>query len=160
MSHAWASTEHLPTLLDWLSSPLSGTQDAQRFDPAIAGALFPIATSIAPGPSGPGIGADAGWVEAEMTEMLRQADLLAVPVGMYATHNRWLTKEIAAARRFGALVLAVNPWGPLRAPSVVATHAALIADWNRDAVRSAVWSLGRADRKLSAPPVSARPAAV
>lgn len=132
-SHAWGFTEHTAELMAWLESPLQG--------PAGSGAHAPVRASCAPRPPHKFETRAMAAYDADLATRIGQVDLLVAPVGMYSAHSRWITREISLARRAKAPILAVNPWGPLRAPSVVAASASLTVGWSREAVRAAVWRL-------------------
>jgi hypothetical protein len=60
---------------------------------------------------------------------------------MYAHHRKWIQKEIDGAKLFGKPILAVNPWGQQRSPSVVAAAADKTVGWNKQPVIDAIWQL-------------------
>ena len=66
---------------------------------------------------------------------------MVIPTGMYATHSKWIQREIDGANEKGKPILAINPWGQQRTSSVVSAAANKTVGWNKKSVIHGIWDL-------------------
>jgi hypothetical protein len=89
---------------------------------------------------------DAPNDKALKEQIFRQIGLshvIVIPTGMYAHHSKWIQKEIDGAKAYEKPILAVNPWGQQRTPSVVGRAATKTVGWNKTPLVQAIWELYR-----------------
>lgn len=72
---------------------------------------------------------------------IKRTHVLVIPTGLYATHSKWIGKEIDGAAAYGKPILAVDPRGALRTSSVVGNAAAITVGWNSRSVVNGIWEL-------------------
>lgn len=72
---------------------------------------------------------------------IARSHVVVIPTGIYASHSKWIRKEIDGAAEYGKPILAVNPWGQQRTSSVVSAAASKTVGWNRQSVISSIWDL-------------------
>jgi len=131
ISHAWAHSGHYNTLASWIfGERWSVGQASLDFRDYSIPRSDPIHNVTS-------------------TEMLRQAifsqisrsHVAVIPSGMYATHSKWIQKEIEGCKIYRKPVVAVNPWGQERRAGVVLDNADIGVGWNKQPVINAIWEL-------------------
>lgn len=73
---------------------------------------------------------------------IAQTHVVVIPTGMWATHSKWINKEIEGAGQYQRPILAVNPWGQERKSANVIEAASKTVGWTKEGVINGVWSLG------------------
>ena len=76
---------------------------------------------------------------------IRNSDVIVIPTGMYASHSKWIKKEIHGSSYYNKPILAVNPWGQERSSSVVRDAANETVGWNSSSVVKGIWNLYRGE---------------
>ena len=132
ISHSWSYSEHYDRLSEWIFRMMwtIGDQAIQFLDTSV-----PKDNPIHYAPT-------AAALEAAINERIIASDVVVIPTGMYASHSRWIGKEISGARIFQRPIVAVDLWGSQRSSSVVIQAADEVVGWNKNSVISAVWRLG------------------
>ncbi|MDR2781015.1 MAG: TIR domain-containing protein [Holosporaceae bacterium] len=74
---------------------------------------------------------------ARISEQIRSASVVLIPVGIYATHSDWINEEIKIAKGFGKPIIAIKPWGTQRVSSVV-KDAIETVGWNGSSIVDAI----------------------
>lgn len=131
ISHAWAHSQHYNTLADWIfNEPWSVGQASLDFrdfsvpkDDPIHGATNTQALQNA------------------IFEKIARSHVIVIPSGMYATHSKWIQREIAGAKNYTKPILAVTPWGQERESGIVVDNADQSVGWNKQPLINAIWSL-------------------
>lgn len=133
ISHSWAYSEHYDKLAEWFFSESwnSDGRPIQFVDRSV-----PKDNPIHYAPN------DAS-LYAAISARIAQSNVVVIPMGLYATHSKWIGKEIQACKELGRPIVAVNPWGQERKSSVVAAAAADVVGWNKQSIVGAVWGLYR-----------------
>lgn len=75
-----------------------------------------------------------------------RSHVVVAPTGMYASHSKWIQKELEGAAAYGKPVLAVNPWAAERKSAVVGQAAQQTVGWNCQPVINGIWRLYNAGR--------------
>jgi hypothetical protein len=78
-----------------------------------------------------------GNLKAKIKEQIRQASVVLVSAGIYATHSEWINEEIKIAKEFGKPIIAIKPWGAKRVSSVV-QEATETVGWNGSSIVEAI----------------------
>ncbi len=71
--------------------------------------------------------------------------VVIILAGVYATHSKWIDKEIQIAKReFSAPkpILAIEPWGSEKTSQIVKNNADLIVKWNTESIIAGIRQLG------------------
>ena len=129
ISHSWRYSNHYETIRSWLfDSNWSVGRASLDFRDYSAPATYPIL--------------NAPTDRALMTALhakISRSHVVIIPTGMYASHSKWIQKEIDSAVAYSKSIIAVNPWGALKTSSVVASVADEIVGWNSKSIVSAIW---------------------
>ena len=72
---------------------------------------------------------------------IAKSHVVVIPSGIYATHSKWIQKEIDGAKNYAKPILAVNPWGQQRRAGVVLDISDDGVGWNKQPLITAIWSL-------------------
>ena len=72
---------------------------------------------------------------------IRRSHVIVIPMGMYASYSEWIQKEIDGANTYNKPILAVNPWGQERKPSVVCLACSKMVGWSKKSVVDGIWDL-------------------
>lgn len=131
ISHSWAYSSHYDTLASWIfeSSRRVGQASLDLRDFSVP-------------KDDPIHNASTDWQlkDAIYTQIAR-SHVVVIPTGMYASYSKWIGKEIDGAKEKGKPILAVNPWGQQRIPSVVSDAANKTVGWNKGPVIDGIWEL-------------------
>lgn len=133
VSHSWSYSEHYDTLSDWIFGQKWRVGQASL---VLRDYSVPKHDPIHRTPS------DAALEKAIYNKIAR-AHIIVVPMGMYAHYSKWMRKELDGAYAYSKRVLAVNPLGQQRSPSVVANASHETVGWRRRRVINAIWRLYR-----------------
>lgn len=131
ISHAWAYSKHYEALASWIFGERWSVGQASL---AFRNFSIPRNDPIH---------------NVTSTSMLRQAifnqiarsHVVVIPSGMYATHSKWIQKEIDGSKVYQKPILAVNPWGQQRKAGVVLNNADDGVGWNKQPLINAIWQL-------------------
>ena len=74
---------------------------------------------------------------------IARSHVVVMPTGMYATHSKWIAREIRGSQARSKPILAINPWGQKRMSSIVANAANARVGWNKKSVVNGIWRLYR-----------------
>lgn len=133
ISHSWWYSNHYDTLEKWIFQEKwsSGSTSLDLRDYSV-----PSSSPIHSAPTD-------GALQAAIYKQIAMSHVIVIPTGMYASYSKWIRKEIDGAVGYGKPILAVNPWGQLRASSVVAKAASRTVGWNKEPLVKAIWELYR-----------------
>ena len=133
ISHSWKYSGHYETLANWIFKETwsSGQASLNFFDYSVP-STSPILDAST----------DRELLEA-INNKISRTHVVVIPTGMYASHSKWISKEISSAKQFGKPILAVNPWGQERKASVVADSADAFVGWNKEPLVGKIWDLYR-----------------
>jgi hypothetical protein len=131
ISHSWSYPEHYDTLARWIFGEpwYSATVPVVFRDVSV-----PKDNPIHFAPS-------EATLKAAIYQRIQMAKVIVIPMGMYASHSKWIDKEVQGARQYGKPILGVNPWAQERKSSVVAEAATINVGWNKKPVVQAIWDL-------------------
>lgn len=133
ISHSWAYSGHYDKLAEWIfgeswrvgqASLRLCNYSVPRTDPIV------------------GARTDA-QLRAAIYDQISRSHVIVIPTGMYATHSKWIGKEIDGASIYGKPILAVNPWAQIRTSSVVSSAATETVGWSSRSVVTGIWNLYR-----------------
>ncbi|QBK30771.1 TIR domain-containing protein [Roseitalea porphyridii] len=132
ISHSWAYSGHYDRLAEWIFDEQWSVdgQPLQFFNTSV-----PRDDPIHFAPN------DA-TLQAAIYERLIISHVVVIPTGMYASHSKWIKKEIAGATLLSRPIVAVDPWGQKRSSSVVVEAARESVGWKKESIINAVWRLG------------------
>ncbi|WP_343654144.1 TIR domain-containing protein [Paraburkholderia caribensis] len=80
-------------------------------------------------------------LERAIEDQMRPCHVVLFLAGVYATHSKWICKEIEMAKRYKKPILGVNPWGALNTSTLVQEHADRMVNWNADSIVAAIREL-------------------
>lgn len=132
ISHSWSYSEHYDTLADWIFGG-EGWNHAGitvNFRDVSVPKNHPI--HYAPN--------DAA-LKAAIFQRIQMASVIVIPTGLYASHSKWIGKEIEGAKQHARPILAVNPWAQERKSSVVVDACHSHVGWNKKTVVDGIWRL-------------------
>ncbi len=133
ISHAWAHSHHYETLSDWIfNQSWSVGQASLKFLDYSVPKHDPIHNA-----------ANDLQLKRAIIDKIGRSHVIVIPSGMYATHSKWIQKEIDGAAQLGKPILAVNPHGQERKAGVVLNNASKAVGWNKKPVVSGIWELFR-----------------
>jgi hypothetical protein len=131
ISHSWSYPEHYDTLAEWIfrDSWNAGGTPINFRDVSV-----PKDNPIHYAPN------DA-QLKAAISQRIQLANVVVIPTGMYATHSKWIGKEIEGSKAYAKPILAVNPWAQEKKSSVVVEASDDHVGWNKQSVINAIWRL-------------------
>lgn len=131
ISHSWAYSDHYDCLAGWIFGEQWNLRGApiKFWDVSV-----PKHNPIHYAPT------DAALKQA-IFNRISMAQVVVIPTGMYATHSKWIGKEIEGSKAFHKPILAVNPWGQEKKSSVVVEASDQHVGWNKQSVINGVWRL-------------------
>lgn len=131
ISHAWAYSDHYDTLASWIfKQAWSVGQASLDFRDYSVPKNDPIHNA-----------ANTRELKDAIFSQISRSHVVVIPSGMYASHSKWIQKEIDGAKAFAKPILAVNPWGQERNSGVVIDNADETVGWNREPLINAIWQL-------------------
>lgn len=74
---------------------------------------------------------------------MQLANVIVIPMGMYATYSKWINKEIQEAVSWGKPILGVIPRGQERVPNIVDVNSNKVVGWSKQSVVDGIWQLYR-----------------
>ena len=133
ISHSWAHSGHYETLASWIfGKNWSFGQVSLNFRDYSVPKDDPIHNA-----------SNDMQLQNAIYAQIARSRVVVIPTGMYASHSKWIRKEIDGANRYGKPILAVNPWGQQRTSSVVSDAAHKKVGWNSKSVIQGIWALCR-----------------
>lgn len=131
ISHAWAHSHHYDSLSQWIFgerwSVGQASLDFRDYSIPKNDPIHNVGTTQA--------------LQNAIFKQIARSHALVIPSGMYATHSKWIQKEIDGAKAYKKPILAVNPWGQERKAGVVLNNANDGVGWNKEPVINAIWRL-------------------
>ena len=88
-------------------------------------------------------GTDKDLYEA-IKRKIQPTQVVVIMAGVYATHSKWINKEIDIAQNAfttATPILAIQPWGAEKTSKVVKDAADRIVGWNTDSIVGAIREL-------------------
>lgn len=131
ISHSWAYSDHYDTLSSWIFDEnwSVGSASLDLHDYSV-----PKDDPIHKAPT-------VRELDDTICAKIARCHVVVIPTGMYATHSKWIKREIACAREHIKPILAVNPRGQERLSSVVSDAATKKVGWNKKSVIGGIWTL-------------------
>lgn len=77
-------------------------------------------------------------LESAIENKIRPCSAVLIMAGVYATHSKWINKEIEIAQRMGKPIIAVKPFGAERISTVVRNAAHAECAWNTESIVRAI----------------------
>jgi len=134
ISHSWSYTKHYDVLSDWIFDGNWGVGQAPNRIPInFVDLSIPKDDPIHNAPN-------AQALQQAIYEEIAKSHIVVIPTGMYASHSKWIGKEIEGAQG-NCPILAVNPWGQEKKSSVVVDNATDSVGWKKKSVVEKIWSL-------------------
>lgn len=133
ISHSWTHSDHYDKLTSWVFGQKWSVDSASLHFRDFS---VPKDDPIHDAPN-------TTALMAAIRGQIGRCHVVVAPTGMYATHSKWIQREIDAARDLLKPILAVDPWGQQRSASVVSEAAAQTVGWNEKSVIKGIWSLYR-----------------
>jgi hypothetical protein len=131
ISHSWSYPEHYNTLSGWI---FGGSWNAGGTPINFRDVSVPKENPIHYAPN-------EATLKAAIFQRIQLAHVVVIPTGMYATHSKWIGKEIEGSQVYGKPILAVNPWGQEKKSSKVVEASHEHVGWNKESVINAIWRL-------------------
>lgn len=131
ISHSWSYSDHYDKLAEWI---FDENWSASGNRVTFVDRSVPRDNPIHNVPS-------TEALRAAIYERIVLSNVVVIPMGMYATHSKWIKEEIAGSIQYRRPILAVNPWGQERKSSVVLANATSSCGWNKQSVGSGIWDL-------------------
>jgi hypothetical protein len=124
ISHSWSYANHYECLAGWI---FGESWNAGGIPITFRDVSVPKNNPIHYAPN-------EATLKAAIFQRIQQAQVVVIPTGMYATHSKWIGKEIEGSRAYGKPILAVNPWGQEKKSSVVVEASHQHVGWNKQSV--------------------------
>lgn len=133
ISHSWSHSFHYKRLHDWLfdGACTFGQARVLFYDYSV-----PKDDPIHNAPR-------VKDLEDAIFRKIERSHVVIIPTGMYATHSKWIEREVRGSRTMAKPILAVNPRAQQRTSTIVTDAASEIVGWTRKSVRDAIWRLYR-----------------
>lgn len=135
ISHSWKYSEHYNTLSEWIFNQKWTKNDGTSiiFNDLSVPKDNPIHYA-----------SNDHQLRDAIYQKVLLSNIVVIPSGMYASHSKWIGKEIEGAKSYSKPILCVNPWGQQKNSSVVEENADSSCGWNKKSVVDAIWSLYQA----------------
>lgn len=131
ISHSWSYSNHYQTLSDWIfRSVCSRGQASLDFRDFSVPRNDPIHNA-----------SNDTQLKNAIYKKISCSHVVIIPTGMYVNHSKWIEKELDGAIHYNKPILAVNPWGQERKPSIVQQKATKSVGWNKESVVNGIWNL-------------------
>lgn len=69
-----------------------------------------------------------------LREQIKPSSVVIVLAGMYASHSKWIRREMITADNREKTIIGVKPWGNIRTPKKVEEYADDVVGWNTSSV--------------------------
>jgi hypothetical protein len=126
ISHAWDYGDEYDRFVKLLNSDLFFKWEnvsVPKDDPLPLNPLFPKSYR---------------YLVRQIDDRIKQCDCLLVLAGMYVNHRGWIQSEIEAAREYNKPIIAVEPFGNQRLPSMLTIQMIESVGWRRESVVAAI----------------------
>jgi MTH538 TIR-like domain (DUF1863) len=131
ISHAWDYSNHYDTLAKWIFeekwSAGQASIDFRDYSIPSSDPIHNANNTIA--------------LQNAIFDRIARSHVVVMPSGLYATHSKWIQKEIDGAKQHSKPILGVNLWGSERKSSVVLRNANDVTGWNKEPVINKIWEL-------------------
>lgn len=77
-------------------------------------------------------------LKAAIDAKVKGTSCVVIMTGVYASHSKWIQKEIDIALEYGKPIIAVEPWGSQKTSQVVKDNADEIVGWNGLSIVNAI----------------------
>ena len=77
-------------------------------------------------------------LEAKLHNQIGPTNIVIILAGMYATHSKWIKKEIKIAKSYRKPIIGIQPRGRQRTPVDVQAAAKTMVGWNTQSIVSAI----------------------
>ncbi|MEE9094456.1 TIR domain-containing protein [Helicobacter pylori] len=121
ISHSWKYDNHYNKLLNLLE------KTGLKFEDWSVPKDDPIHTS----------GTDKELYNA-IENKIKRCSCVIVLAGVYATHSKWIDKEIEIAKNLNKKIIAVEYWGSERTSQFVKENADCVVGWNSGSIKDAI----------------------
>jgi hypothetical protein len=129
ISHAWKHSNNYETLENWIfKTPASSGQ-----------ASFDLRNYSVPKDDPIHDAANDTQLLQAIYRQIQMSHVVVSPTGLYATHSKWIRKEIDCAKALAKPIIAVNLWGAERKSSVVLQNCNAEVGWNRQPLIDNIW---------------------
>ena len=133
ISHSWNYSDHYDTLEGWIfGEPWSSGQASLDFRNFSVPKNDPIHNAPTD-----------GQLREAIYDRIARSHVIVIPTGMYASHSKWIKKEIDGAKKHGKPIIAVNPWGQERKAADVQANATAVVGWNKEPLINKIRELRR-----------------
>ena len=131
ISHAWDYSGHYDKLAEWIfEEKWSSGQASLDFRDYSIPKSDPIHNA-----------SNTQELTNAILDRIGRSHVVIIPSGMYATHSKWIRREIDGAKELKKPILGVNPWGTERKSSVVLQSANETVGWNKEPLVNKIWEL-------------------
>lgn len=72
---------------------------------------------------------------------IRGCSGVIILAGVYASYSKWINEEIKISKRYGKLIIAVEPWDSEKTSAVVKNYANKIVKWQSKSLAKAIQEL-------------------
>lgn len=69
-------------------------------------------------------------IRQSLADQIKQASVVLVLLGMYASYHEWIQTEVDIAVSLGKPVIGIKPWGQERLPQEIVSKCNKIVGWN------------------------------
>lgn len=73
---------------------------------------------------------------------MKGTSCIIILAGVYASHSKWIKKEIEIAQSYGKSIIAIEPWDSDRTSIIVKDSADRIVKWQGKSIADAIKDLG------------------
>jgi len=77
-------------------------------------------------------------LEEAIENKIRPCSAVLIMAGVYATHSKWINKEIAIAQRLDKPIIAIKPFGAERISTVVRNASNVECAWSTESIVRAI----------------------
>lgn len=77
-------------------------------------------------------------IKRAITNKIRNAQVVLVLGGMYASYHEWMKYEVDEAFRMGKPLIVIKPWGQEYVPQYLRDCATEVVGWNTDSIVGAI----------------------
>ncbi|MEO1965625.1 TIR domain-containing protein [Hyphomonas sp.] len=134
ISHSWKHSHHYDTLASWIFEENWQTGN---------GVVVEFVDLSVPKDDPIHFARNDAELQAAIYSKISRSSVVVIPTGMYATHSKWIGKEITGSNLYGKPILAVNPWAQEKKSSIVQAAAKETCGWNQNSVAQGIWRLCR-----------------
>ena len=125
ISHSWSYSDNYQKVVEMIA-----TQGIQFYDHSVP-KNDPIHTN----------GTDK-QLEIAIDAKMKGTSCVIVLAGVYASHSKWMDKEIKIAQLYGKSIIAIEPWGAEKTSKVVKDNAHVIVKWQGSSIANAIREWG------------------